>query len=255
MDDNPYESPHTEGDPPPRQKSPFTRWMVQSLVVLAILGILVALLLPAVRSAREPARRAQCLNNLKQIALALHNYASDYECLPPAYTVDADGRPLHSWRTLILPYIEQRALYDTIDLSKPWDDPANQAAFQLMMSAYRCPSVDCPPNHTSYFAVLDPIGCFLPTEPRKWSDIPGAADTVLLVMEVGETHAVPWMSPTDAIEPWLRSPETPNRTPHPGGAQAAFLDGSVQFLPWATLRELISSTSNGTSQQAQVESG
>jgi prepilin-type processing-associated H-X9-DG protein len=255
MEDNPYESPHEEGDPPAREKSPVGRWLVQGLVVLAILGVLAALLLPAVRSAREPARRSQCVNNLKNIALALHNYVRDYESLPPAYTVDADGGPLHSWRTLILPYIEQKSLYDRIDLAKPWDDPANQEAFDQMMLNYRCPSVDCPPNHTTYLAVLEPIGCFLPTEPRKRADIPGAPGTVLLVLEVDATHAVPWMSPTDAIEPWLRSPETPVKTPHPGGAQAALLDGSVQFLPWATLRELISNTSSGTSQQAQVDSG
>ena len=72
----------------------------------------------------------QCANNLKQIALALRNYESVYHALPPAYTVDAEGKPLHSWRTLILPYLEQQALYDKIDLSKPWDDPANKEAYE-----------------------------------------------------------------------------------------------------------------------------
>ena len=100
---------------------------------LAIIGgvlITVAMLLPAMRTAGPAARRAQCVNNLKQIALALFNYESAYNALPPAYTVDAEGKPLHSWRTLILPYLEKQSLYDSIDLSKPWNDPANAEALQ-----------------------------------------------------------------------------------------------------------------------------
>jgi type II secretory pathway pseudopilin PulG len=108
MDDNPYESPHTAGEPPVRQPSKLTRRLFEWLVVLGIIAILVALFLPAIRSAPNAARRSQCNNNLRNIALALQNYAEVYQALPPAYTVDADGRPLHSWRTLILPYIEQK---------------------------------------------------------------------------------------------------------------------------------------------------
>lgn len=77
--------------------------LVELLVVLSIVAVLIALLLPATRSARPAAHRAMCVNNLRQIALALHNYEQVCKCLPPAYTVDASGRPLHSWRTLILP--------------------------------------------------------------------------------------------------------------------------------------------------------
>src|SRR5262245_49759347 len=105
--------------------------IVEILVVLAFLALLVALLLPLSRSARPAARRAQCTNNLKQIALALHDYEQEHGALPPAYTVDAAGRPLHSWRTLILPYLEQEKLYQSIDLSKPWNDPANAQAREV----------------------------------------------------------------------------------------------------------------------------
>ncbi len=77
-------------------------------VFLVCSGILAGLLLPAVQAAREAARRVQCSNNLKQIGLALHNYNAAYKSLPPPYTVDANGQKLHSWRTLILPFIEQK---------------------------------------------------------------------------------------------------------------------------------------------------
>src|SRR3954466_12181792 len=89
--------------------------LLELLVVVAVIGILVALLLPATRSSRGAARRSQCVNNLKQVGLALHNYEATYGALPPATTVDASGRPLHSWRTLSLPFLQQEPLYRSID--------------------------------------------------------------------------------------------------------------------------------------------
>ena len=83
--------------------------VVELLVVVTILGLLAgALFLTPVRSGRSTAQRTQCLNNLRNIALALINYHENYQALPPAYTVDATGRRLHSWRTLILPYLDQK---------------------------------------------------------------------------------------------------------------------------------------------------
>ena len=82
--------------------------------------------------------------------------------LPPAYTVDAKGRPLHSWRTLILPYLEQEPLYQTIDLSKPWNDPANAKALETSLPVFRCPEAVGPQNTTTYLAIVAPNGCFIP---------------------------------------------------------------------------------------------
>jgi hypothetical protein len=104
MSENPYSSTRHSGDSPGEKRG--ARVWVTVLTFFGIGTVLICLLLPAVRSARGPARRAQCGNNLKQIALALLTYETVYHALPPAYTVDADGKPLHSWRTLILPYLE-----------------------------------------------------------------------------------------------------------------------------------------------------
>ena len=88
------------------QRSGFT--LVELLVVIAIIGILVALLLPAVQAAREAARRMQCSNNLKQIALATHNYHDTYRSFP--YGAHAGWG--HSWTLFILPFMEQTTLYE-----------------------------------------------------------------------------------------------------------------------------------------------
>src|SRR5262245_21426383 len=125
MTTNPYESPETSGNLVPRKSLWPSLWQV--LTVVGVLGLLDACLMPQPRMAREAARRMQCNNHLRQIAIALQNYHDAYQCLPPAYTVDAAGKPLHSWRTLILPFMEGKAVYDKIDLSKPWDDPVNKA--------------------------------------------------------------------------------------------------------------------------------
>src|SRR4051812_35222376 len=76
------------------------------LVVVAVIALLIGLLLPARRSAGPAVRRTVCASNLRQIGLALDNYEQDQGVYPPARTFDANGRPLHSWRTLILPYMD-----------------------------------------------------------------------------------------------------------------------------------------------------
>src|SRR5690242_17032670 len=92
-------------------------------LLLCCTGVPFALILPAVQQAREAARRSQCKNNLKQIGLALHNYHETYGGLPPAFVADDQGRPMHSWRVLILPFLGEQALYNEYNLSEPWDGP------------------------------------------------------------------------------------------------------------------------------------
>ena len=104
------------------------------LVVILGCGC-IGLLLPAFSSAREAARRMQCLNNLKQIALALHNYHDVYGVFPPAYIPDAQGKPKHSWRVLILPFLEEQGTYEKYDFDEPWDGPNNRALLTSMPRA------------------------------------------------------------------------------------------------------------------------
>jgi type II secretory pathway pseudopilin PulG len=226
---NPYESPQG-GQSPERKTGGLKSTLFGCFAIMGILALLIALLLPAVRYSSEPARRSQCRNNLKQIALALLSYEDVHHALPPAYTVDANGKPLHSWRTLILPFMERQDLYEKIDLSKTWDDPANQAAFETSVPAYRCPSVVCPMTQTTYLAVVAPGGCFRPTEPRKLAEITDDPDLTLMVMEVAAERAVHWMSPTDATEAEMVNLGDLAKLPHPGAAQAVTVSGSVLIV-------------------------
>ncbi len=118
--------------------------LVELLVVIAIIGVLVALLLPAVQAARESARRTQCLNNLKQIGLALHTHHDTYNELPPN-RID-DGA---TWSVYALPYMEQVAMFQAFDQMKPWPDQLNKPALQQRLKAYICPTRRKPMLSTS----------------------------------------------------------------------------------------------------------
>ena len=224
------------------------------LVVLAILGLFVLLLLPARRSSRGAARRMQCSNNLKQIALALHNYESKYKTLPPAYTVDADGNRLHSWRSLILPFLEQSDLYAKIDFSKAWDDPANEAAFRNPVSVYRCPSSDVPAGHTTYLAIVGEHNCFRPQSGRMFAEIVDGSSNTVMVFETEPSKAVHWMCPEDASEDVFVAADPKSKTAHQHGRNACMADGSVQFLSLNISKNVLRGLATIDGREASFES-
>jgi prepilin-type processing-associated H-X9-DG protein len=230
-----------------------------SLIIVAVLavfvglflcgGLLVALLLPAVQAAREAARRMQCSNNLKQISLALHNYHDANGSFPPAFTVDENGKPLHSWRTLLLPYLDQQAVYSQIDLSEPWNSSKNQAFNNTMIPTYHCPSE---PNMTncSYVAIVGPKSVFQGANTIKLQDITdGTSNTIMIVEVKGNGHN--WMEPVDLdvtqMKYAINGGSTEVGSMHPGGANVSLADGSVRFFSQATDGRLVESmtTING----------
>ena len=116
--------------------------LVELLVVIAIIGILIGMLLPAVQSIREAARRTQCMNNVRQLGIALLSHEEALGDFPPGRT------DLHSWASYLMPYLEQENVSDQIDLSKPWFDRANQVAVSTQI-----PTLICPSNPNSEFVI------------------------------------------------------------------------------------------------------
>ena len=116
--------------------------LVEVLVVIALIGVLVALLLPGVQAARETARRTQCFNNLKQLGLGSHLYHDSFGRFPAGVIASADNfrECLHSGFALLLPFLEESALYQAYDLTVSWRSDANRDLAGHHVRVLRCPS-------------------------------------------------------------------------------------------------------------------
>ncbi len=129
---------NTRGLTPPARLARLGFTLVELLVVIAIIGVLIALLLPAVQSAREAARRTACQNNLRQVGLALHLYHDTHSEFPRGGW--AATKAELSWAAAILPHLEEGAVSDQIDHTKPYTDPTNLVAGETSLNVFLCPT-------------------------------------------------------------------------------------------------------------------
>lgn len=201
----------------------------QGQMQVATIGVLVALLLPAVQAAREAARRTQASNSLKQIGLALHNYHDTHQKFPGRANTDPQGKPLLSWRVHILPFLGESALYERFHLNEPWDSPHNQELIPLMPQLYRNPSGNPPPGRTNYLAPSGDKMLFGGNQGRGIREIVDGTSNTIMALEVDDSRAAIWTQPDD----WTPQPQDPLAglgSAHPGGFQVLMADGSVRFL-------------------------
>jgi hypothetical protein len=215
-----------------------------ALAVKADTGTVVATLLEGLQRMRESATRAQSVNNLKQIALAMHNYHSTYNHFPPQAIYSKDGKPLLSWRVLLLPYLEQDGVYKQFKLDEAWDSPHNKALLAQMPKVYADPNVHTTQPLTVYQAFVGPGAFFEGKKGLSISDFTDGTSNTLMVVEAA--NPVPWTSPDDL--PYDPAKPLPKLGGHSEkGFAAALCDGSVrvfkQSIKEATLRALI--TRNG----------
>ncbi|MGV3606050.1 MAG: DUF1559 domain-containing protein [Planctomycetaceae bacterium] len=182
-------------------------------------------------SSQRAAHETSCRRNCRQIALAIQSYHDQYQAFPPAYTVDADGKPLHSWRTLILPYLNEQALYDSIDLAKPWDDEINIHAWKSIPQVYRCSVHQHADNRTTYLAVVASGSCLQPRESATSSDITDGASKTVLMIDVSEDQGVIWMSPKDASLDQFLTMGTKLSPSHRSANLFTFCDATVNQFP------------------------
>jgi len=196
---------------------------------LALAGTMVGLLLPAVQSAREAARRTQSMNNLKQLALALHNYHDVHGHFPPQAITDKNGKPLLSWRVALLPYLEWNTLYEQFHLDEPWDSPHNSALIEQMPEVFRNPSAPRIPGIAHYLGVVGKGAFFEEGKTRSIRDIRDGTSNTIMLVEVDPDRGVIWTKPED----FPFHPENPLDGlghAHPGGFNVVFADGSVRFI-------------------------
>ncbi|MCU0714367.1 MAG: DUF1559 domain-containing protein [Pirellula sp.] len=224
--------------------------LLELTVVIAILGILVALMLPAVQQAREAARRINCSANLAQQGLALQHFESSFKAFPAG----AEAGTLHSWSTRILPYLEQDSLYQRIDFNAAWDAPKNVAWSKQKLAIFSCPSSwKIYDGSTDYSGIsgsshnatrdIGRNGILFPVDRNErpvalsWV-IDGTSNTIVIAeaIALGETNYGFWSCGANCLghdEGSInnrRGSLDEIASLHPGGANAAFADGSVRFL-------------------------
>jgi hypothetical protein len=163
---------------------------------------LVCLLLPAIKAARDNARCMLCMSNLRVIGVALQNYRACYGCYPPPCTYDAAGRPMHSWRLLITPFLATSPIYNAYHLNEAWDGPSNRKVMaDHYPCIYACPMVlTWPPgsNTTSYVALVGRRAAWAGDKDasrENHNKQEHAADT-FLVIEMADSK-IQWTEPKD----------------------------------------------------------
>jgi prepilin-type processing-associated H-X9-DG protein len=230
------------------ESSKFSQRALQWGVVVILVLVLASFILPAIQRTGH-GRRPQCMNNLRNIVLALHNYHSGHGSLPSPYIADANGRPMHSWRVLILPYLDRNDLYELYRFDEPWDGPNNSKLHDLIADVFRCPQ-DHGGNKstvTSYVAVVGPDTNWPADRSVKLDDVADGLSNTLLVVEIANS-GIHWMEPRDLhVSQMTRMINGKSgqgiSSAHPGGAAVGFADGRVRFLsettPAATIEALL----------------
>lgn len=212
----------------------------KSFLVLLPMGMLAAFwMLPTVTCNPPPARRRMtCSNNVRQLGIALHNYHDKHGRLPPAIVRDKDGKPLYSWRVLILPFLEQEPLYQQFRLDEPWDSPHNLPLAKLMPPCFGCPGgKEHRPKSaiTQYVAVVGDETMWPPEGSLSFGDIGDGLSNTFLLVEWGDSDIV-WSEPRDlpmnGVMRWWYPPrkQTIDHTHHTGGVNVVWADGRIDFL-------------------------
>jgi prepilin-type processing-associated H-X9-DG protein len=213
-----------------------SREAIPTLSPATVVPVAIALLLPATQAAHTAATRSQSVNNLKQIGLALHNFHSANNHFP-ADVRGKDGKPLLSWRVLLLPFLEEQAQFTALRLDEPWDSPHNQTVLERMPAVFAMPNASAEPGMTFYRGFSGERAIFDSAVPEgvTIARITDGTSNTIAVVEAKE--AVPWAKPESDL------PSDPQADPERlqasvallgahfnGGFNALFCDGSVRFL-------------------------
>src|SRR5262249_35253653 len=155
--------------------------------LLGVSGISAGFALPALQKARGAATRSRSANNMKQILLAFHNYASNYDKLPAAAICDPNGKPLLSWRVAILPYIEQQNLYQQFKLDEPWDSEHNKKLIPRMPKIYALPNVTKEGEFTTHYLAFVGNGAGMELKKSlRFQDFTDGTSNTFMIVEASD---------------------------------------------------------------------
>ncbi|MBI1322135.1 DUF1559 domain-containing protein [bacterium] len=228
--------------------------LIELLVAIAIIGVLVALALPALSSARESARRSLCLNNLRQIGIAMHTYHEQWHFFPPGcveFRLKSKPRNRQlAWSVFILPQLEQQNLYQSLNLFAEYDSPRNTSAASTVLTSYVCPTAVRPTPRSQGRGRIDyggmngeritspnnpPKGVMLTDKCVSIAMIPDGTSRTIMIAEDSINPDGQWINGLNVFDqafPINQGPKFENdmRSAHSGGAQCAMADGSARFI-------------------------
>ncbi len=191
--------------------------------------------LQIIELANAEGKRSQCVNNLKSLAIAMHNYHDTYGHFPPTFSVDENGKPLQSWRVLLLPFLENSALYEAIRRDEPWDSEHNRQFHDKMPPVFRC--AQCrqgKTNRDTVYCVVVGDETFGRAGERgiKLGEITDGTSNTFMIVE--RKKPVCWMAPVDISQEdaylGVNQKAEGIGSGHEGGFNAAIGDGSVRFI-------------------------
>ena len=226
--------------------------ILAAAILLAAISTMTALIVVAVRVVPPKLKSTQVAvqqqisrENLRILARAFRRYHERHGTFPPAFIADESGKPQHSWRVLLLPFLGEERLHAQYNFDQPWDSPENQALANRMPDVYGSPDdPDASFSETSYLVVVGEGAAFKGTERSSLSELTDGPDkTILLVESMG--HGINWMEPRDlrfgTIPMAINSDrkESINRTRRVGGAHVVMADGNVYRLADATPPEAV----------------
>lgn len=201
-----------------------------SVIAVVPAGVATAIM-PMRYSPRPVATRASSMNQMKQITLGLLTYENAQGVYPPAYTTDKNGKPLLSWRVLILPYLDQKGLYDEFHLDEPWDSPHNKTLINRMPPIYRSASSRVYSlEKTCFQTVRGKNTIFSGAKGTRIASVTDGTSNTIMMVEVPDAKAVIWTKPDD----FEYDDELPIQGLvglQPNSFLAGFADGSVRSIP------------------------
>ena len=222
------------------------RW-VSKIIVLAVLLLIVALVLPFIQMTREVARRSTSKNNLKQIGIALDSYHETFGCLPPGGTIRDDGKAMHGWLTMLLPFLSQDPHYNWIDFNKSWDNPVNQYAVGRSFPMYLIAGIEDDLTSTGFAIIYDQgnPNLFYRNSSVTYEQMENGTAHTWMLGEVAGNYQ-PWGYPFNWRSLGTKLCNGPQSYGRPTGfgGHFVFADGSVSFLSDETSPELLRQLAN-----------